>query len=412
MRTFILLLLMQLVSLPFSYARQPEHSTYLVAHDLKSLDYVRQIDYAQFDYIYLMAAPNWKEYDFSKSGEEIIRDLVTNHAFRKDQGVDVIRELIAQARACQTKVLLSFAGEGFRERVEDPALRAKFVDFMVAFIDKYDFDGIKLQFGTAYSYKSFKDLKDGAVEPLDAGTAKTNALSVSAKAGYATDTLSVMAATDVAFKFADKTRVDADVTLDVVYDFLTVNAYYGTDPVTGKEPSVDAEGNKEVDTYDKSTSEHMLSAQVITDLNSFEVPVKLTAGVNDIIAKQAISVKAEVTPMEDLKLTVKGGYTIDDNGRDDNGKIREQKNIIGKWSAGLDGEYTVNDYKITAGISAEQKVTEGAKVKLGMNAAVETTSLIPGATLKLAWADAKDLLDMDPDATNYGKITASIKMTF
>ena len=46
----------------FSYARQPEHSTYLVAHDLKSLDYVRQIDYAQFDYIYLMAAPNWKEY--------------------------------------------------------------------------------------------------------------------------------------------------------------------------------------------------------------------------------------------------------------------------------------------------------------------------------------------------------------
>ena len=84
MRTFILLLLMQLVSLPFSYARQPEHSTYLVAHDLKSLDYVRQIDYAQFDYIYLMAAPNWKEYDFSNSGEEIIRDLVTNHAFGKD----------------------------------------------------------------------------------------------------------------------------------------------------------------------------------------------------------------------------------------------------------------------------------------------------------------------------------------
>ena len=59
MRTFILLLLMQLVSLPFSYARQPEHSTYLVAHDLKSLDYVRQIDYAQFDYIYLMAKNLW-----------------------------------------------------------------------------------------------------------------------------------------------------------------------------------------------------------------------------------------------------------------------------------------------------------------------------------------------------------------
>ncbi len=61
----------------------------------------------------------------------------------------MIRELIAQARACQTKVLLSFAGEGFRERVEDPALRAKFVDFMVAFIDKYDFDGIEVDWETA-----------------------------------------------------------------------------------------------------------------------------------------------------------------------------------------------------------------------------------------------------------------------
>ena len=144
MRTFILLLLMQLVSLPFSYARQPEHSTYLVAHDLKSLDYVRQIDYAQFDYIYLMAAPNWKEYDFSKSGEEIIRDLVTNHAFRKDQGVDVIQELIAQARACQTKVLLSFAGEGFMERVKDSATRDKFTSFLVEFMTKYGFDGIEI----------------------------------------------------------------------------------------------------------------------------------------------------------------------------------------------------------------------------------------------------------------------------
>ena len=65
MRTFILLLLMQLVSLPFSYARQPEHSTYLVAHDLKSLDYVRQIDYAQFDYIYAYSGG----YPFSISGD-------------------------------------------------------------------------------------------------------------------------------------------------------------------------------------------------------------------------------------------------------------------------------------------------------------------------------------------------------
>ena len=56
---------------------------------------------------------------------------------------------------------------------------------------EFDFSGFKFQVGGAYSYKSFKELKDGAVVPLDAGTAKTNAFSVSAKAGYATDVLSV-----------------------------------------------------------------------------------------------------------------------------------------------------------------------------------------------------------------------------
>ena len=75
--------------------------------------------------------------------------------------------------------------------------------------------------------------------------------------------------------------------------------------------------------------------------------------------------------------------------------------------------YDMNIMKITAGISAEQRVEKDAKVKLGLNAAVETSSLIPGATLKLAWADAKDVLDADPtEAKDLGKITASIKMTF
>ena len=286
---------------------------------------------------------------------------------------------------------------------------------------EFDLNGFKLQAGAAYSYKSFKELKDGAVVALDAGTAKTNALSVSAKAGYATDALSVMAATDVAFKFAENedTTVDADVTLDVVYDFLTVNAYYGTNPVTGKTTVED-----ECDTYYKETSEDMLSAQVKFDLNSFSVPVALTVGMNDIIATQAIVAKAEVTPIEGLKLTVNGGYTIDADGRkaapatviaDYSRDILKDKgrDFVGKWSAGLDAEYDMDIMKVTAGISAEQKVEKDAKVKLGLNAAVESDSIIPGATIKLAWADAEDILKAENDgAKELGKITASIKMTF
>ena len=94
-------------------------------------------------------------------------------------------------------------------------------------------------------------------------------------------------------------------------------------------------------------------------------------------------------------------------------KPTKPEDFVGKWKAGLDAEYDMNIMKITAGISAEQRVEKDAKVKLGLNAAVETSSLIPGATLKLAWADAKDILKSENDNTKeLGKITASIKMTF
>ena len=277
---------------------------------------------------------------------------------------------------------------------------------------EFNFGGVIVQAGTAYSYKTIDKIEKGVPEYV---TSKTNAWDVSAKVGYASDVFSLTAATDVAFKFAEgkDTEVDADVALNFNYDFLTVDAYYGTNPVTEKiaVPNV-------VDTYIKNTSEDMLSAQVKVDLNSFNVPVALTVGVNDILATQEIVAKAEVTAIEGLKLTVNGGYTIDADGRNLVGTVYEiadtkGDDIVGKWKAGLDAEYDMNIMKITAGISAEQRVEKGADVKLGLNAAVETSSLIPGATLKLAWADAEDILKSENDNTKeLGKITASIKMTF
>ena len=291
-----------------------------------------------------------------------------------------------------------------------------------------------VQAGTAYSYESFEKLEKG--NPVKTGTwTETNAWDVSAKVGYASDVFSLTAATDVAFKFAEEkdTEVDADVALNFNYDFLTVDAYYGTNPVTGKKPHygflVDDNGvitDTKVytpDKYFKETSEDMLSAQVKFDLNSFNVPVALTVGVNDILATQEIVAKAEITAIEGLKLTVNGGYTIDADGRvaapgtvtkDYSRDIVDDKDrdFVGKWKAGLDAEYDMNIMKITAGISAEQRVEKDAKVKLGLNAAVETSSLIPGATLKLAWADAEDIPKSENDNTKeLGKITASIKMT-
>ena len=282
---------------------------------------------------------------------------------------------------------------------------------------EFNFGGVIVQAGTVYSYKTIDKIEKGVPVYVES---KTNAWDVSAKVGYASDVFSLTAATDVAFKFAEgkDTEVDADVALNFNYDFLTVDAYYGTNPVTGKKPHYDflvVEGvNTKVytpDKYFKETSEDMLSAQVKVDLNSFNVPVALTVGVNDILAKQEIVAKAEITAIEGLKLTVNGGYTIDDDGRlggfieadpdDYTLKIRDDKG------------YDMNIMKITAGISAEQKIKKGEDVKLGLNAAVETSSLIPGATLKLAWADAEDILKVGNDNDKeLGKITASIKMTF
>ena len=294
---------------------------------------------------------------------------------------------------------------------------------------EFNFGGVIVQAGTAYSYESFEKLEKG--NPVSTGTwTETNAWDVSAKVGYASDVFSLTAATDVAFKFAEEkdTEVDADVALNFNYDFLTVDAYYGTNPVTGKAPkySIGADDMKDYvpNKYFKEKSEDMLSAQVKVDLNSFNVPVALTVGVNDILATQEIVAKAEITAIEGLKLTVNGGYTIDADGRvaapgtvtkDYSRDIVDDKDrdFVGKWKAGLDAEYDMNIMKITAGISAEQKIKKGEDVKLGLNAAVETSSLIPGATLKLAWADAEDILKVGNDNDKeLGKITASIKMTF
>ena len=338
----------------------------------------------------------------------------------------------------------------------------------------YDFgvEGLSLQAGTAYSYKTFKELNDDgvptygdktdingdAIDANDDGTddpklaaefSRTNQWNISAKAGYATDLFSVALATDMGVKLGSDPKFDADVALDATYDFLTVNAYYGTNPVTGKTPKknitedptrpgnplledgeVKYDGNKN-DAYWKETSKDMLSAQVKVDLNSFEIPVAVTLGMNDILAKQAMSASVEVTPIDGLKLTVNGGYTINDEGRKENvtdGKLskkdaggvwRDYQMVIdkdaakvGKWSAGMSGEYSFAYGKVTAGLSLEQKLNDDKNLIVGANAAFENSTLIPGATLKFAWADAKDMLGKDPDKTDFGKITASVSMTF
>ena len=414
---------------------------------------------------------------------------------------------------------------------------------------EYDFGGLKLQGAVTYSYNGFDKFDDngrptkqpGQNETFDPTTltgkpyvekvapfSRTNALSLSAKVGFENDTLSASVATDMGFNLDgdDFDEVfDMDVAANFNWSFLTLDAYYATTAKAGgangqvvkvnddytiatekvligfnsdgsakyvERPIYD---NKWVDSY----KEDVLSFQAKFDLNAFEVPVAITASVKDVLHTVELGVKAEVTPVEGLKLTANGGYVIDTidayskadwvnanmnmNNIDPSktpwqamtvgsyllgsmssvGPNPSDKDInkafndatkgvfLGQWKFGLDAEYDFGFAKVAAGVSLKnagfksvmsdtfdddvnkdyhKKFDNGDfkeakdianyfvnKVVLGASASVSTTSIIPGAELKLAWENGDDLLKVfkynaTDEVYNFGKITASCTIEF
>ena len=364
---------------------------------------------------------------------------------------------------------------------------------------EYDFGGLTAQLGAVYSYSAFDKIDSGKVVPYDPDVIK-NAIGVSAKIGFANDTLSASVATDMGFNLeGDKFDevFDMDVAANFNWSFLTLDAYYATNATTSETQKVEEykfvgikdgisavlDGKRNVaGKTDKGTTDDILSAQVKFDLNAFEVPVAITASAKDLLHKVDLGVKAEVTPVEGLKLTANAGYVVDtidayskadwlranaanmfegpdtdpeivnayvatlsDKQLNDFFKEQYKGAFLGQWKFGLDAEYDFGFAKVAAGVSLknlgfkeamtanldddfeerlakkEFKSDEAAynylvnQVVLGMSASVSTTSIIPGAELKLAWENADDLLSLyqyDADHNNLGKITASCKITF
>ena len=340
---------------------------------------------------------------------------------------------------------------------------------------EYNFNGIVAQLGGVYSY-------------LGTETATKNAIGVSAKAGYVTDVLTATVAADMGFDLeADgKDVFDMDLAANFGWNFLTLDAYYATEAVSGETPVNPVGGNVgDSSDWDKTTKDYtknVLSAQVKFDLNAFDVPVAITASAKDLLHKVDLGVKAEVTPIEGLKLTANAGYVVDtidaynkadyldpngmsgltDKQLNDNFKETYKGVFLGQWKFGLDAEYDFGFAKVAAGVSLKnvgfkevntnydmysgsstvfsdefvkdanknvEAVMKGEKevkdaynamvnkVVLGMSASVSTTSIIPGAELKLAWENADDLLSLykynaDAEKYNFGKITASCKIAF
>ena len=204
------------------------------------------------------------------------------------------------------------------------------------------------------------------------------------------------------------------------YDFVIVDAYLNTAKVEAKDTN-------------KVALPLLLSAKVAIDLNAFDVPVKLELTGKDLLDKINIDAKVTINAIENLGLTVSGGYVGNTMGRDASylflAKNADEKPFAGQWSAKFSATYTAPIAKVSGEISMKNwglakswelidpstgyPVDENAgkyfveyasnstspinalnsvsnRIVLGAKVSVENTRLIPGATLKLAW-EGKDL---------------------
>ena len=363
---------------------------------------------------------------------------------------------------------------------------------------EYDFGGLTVQAAATYSYKSFdRLLGEGTTIPTTGnvgnapatygGFSKTNAIGLAAKVGFANDTLSASIATDMGFnlegdKFEDV--FDMDIAANFGWSFLTLDAYYATTAKSGEGVVGAVKWGKDGGTTDhyywdatawgSKYTDDVLSFQAKFDLNTFDVPVAITASVKDVLKTVELGVKAEVTPVEGLKVTASAGYVIDtinayskadwmranysipETATDkDLNKLFDEytKDVfLGQWKFGADVEYDFGFAKVAAGLNVknagfaayygdkafDQRVVDDAseewknggikseadvvnfyanQVVLGASASISTESIIPGAELKLAWENGDDLLKVfaynaDADVYNYGKITASCTIEF
>ena len=304
---------------------------------------------------------------------------------------------------------------------------------------EYDFSGVKFQFGGVYSYSAFDKLEDGVVKDYT-DVEQKNAIGLSAKVGFENDTITASLAADMGFNLeAEKKDVfDMDLAANFGWNFITVDAYYATIAKSGETPAPE---KNDLDKTTPSYSEDVLSFQAKFDLNAMDVPVAITASVKDVLNTVELGVKAEVTAIENLKITASAGYVVNTvDAYDDNlNKLYEGYgfDFMGQWKVGADVEYDFGFAKVAAGVSAKNLGASKAvadysyldidqndsaqdvanKVILGASASVSTDKIIPGAELKLAWEDADDVLgiyryDVKDDNTCLGKITASCSISF
>jgi hypothetical protein len=181
------------------------------------------------------------------------------------------------------------------------------------------------------------ELQDGLTVGFAAGYDQ-NDLDFSAKAGYATDNLTVDVAADV-IDVMNALDFDASLTAKTTVSDaeVTINGYYGND----------------------------LGAQAIVAYD----PITVTVTGSTLVNAWALDAEVEVVVDETLTVGANGGFDVNS-----------------AWDAGADVTYTQADYvaKLGGGYNSDSE--------LSIEASVESTTIVDGATLGVSY-EGYDILD-------------------
>lgn len=211
-----------------------------------------------------------------------------------------------------------------------------------------------------------------AVADTNTETAKKSGanLGVSAKASYENEQLSASVASDVVFaNVGAELKVDADVAAKFSYAPVTVDAYYATEAETQNV----LEPNK---SSSNATVKNLLSAKVAFDLSSFELPVKVAVSCRDILGAKVLGATASAA-LDALTLSANADYAV----------------VAKSYIVGASAEYKFEAFTLKAGL------TYRSEKVLYANASIESSTLVPGATLSLAYG---------PNTNKDGKVTTNL----
>ena len=125
-------------------------AAYLIGGKIGDRAEVDGIARAPFQLLYVVAGPNWLTSDFNLPPERAVERLVTAHVYSSPKGNvgnALVPALIEQAHQRRIRVLLCVQGDerrDFAAVAASDARRACFVRTMAAFVKKYNYDGIDI----------------------------------------------------------------------------------------------------------------------------------------------------------------------------------------------------------------------------------------------------------------------------